>query len=291
MLRRKVLAVLLSLSLMVFIRCSDDSPKPVTPEVAIDTITISGITEVQRDDSFRSIDPNDWCYQYPYPNDSVPQTFALYPVFPNPSYQQAMIHFDIPETSITHIYVIDFTQQIIADLLNEEKPPGSYWTVWDHTQIVGGREIAGMYRIIMEADSFLCHGDIKVDSLLGADTKEFTLEVHHLNNNIDIYYDSDYPLAGLMMILIYEGTVSPPNYYIAAREMVKDYNFVDNTLRVFILPPLPSFPDLEIKCLPAGYHRLCTVPYYGDVVVGYADAADTTGIEIIKSRILNYYPD
>ena len=206
---RNLFLLLMVLSMFLFIvQCSDKSVEPnndTNLDQDTDTtsiIHISGITYTTNGSSFGDIDASDWCYQWPFPDDPIPLDYAFYPIFPNPSFQQDMIMYDIPESTRVKIYTIDSTSSVIKDIYDKSKPAGRYWTSWDHTDNSGNAVDDGFYRLIMETDSFQCHGDIQTISTNVPDSLQMTITTTNVGNSLDILYSSEADIAGIFLIFI-----------------------------------------------------------------------------------------
>ena len=64
----------------------------------------------------------------------IPQTFTLYPAFPNPFNPSTTISFDIPESEpIPSVYlnIYDLRGRLVKSLINGAKMPGKYSIQWD----------------------------------------------------------------------------------------------------------------------------------------------------------------
>jgi len=293
MLLRIVYLIFILVILLAVICCTDKGTEPADsnhPDSPGDTIpqiiSITGITETSLDNQILASDSNDWCYQVPTPDASVLQEFALYPVYPNPSYQQVMIKYDLPETAAVSLTVIDSFSTVVKKLVDTSNPPGRHWTTWDRSNASGTEVPLGMYRLVMKAGDFSCYGDICLIAPNDLDSNQVVISASIAGNTLNIYYQSEIPLGGLFLILIADGTAGPPQFHIVARNMTKDYSYLDNTLRIIIVPPLfPSGPTLPY--LPAGTHLLCSVPFEKSLIIGYADATDVEATGVLRTRIVN----
>jgi hypothetical protein len=81
-------------------------------------------------------------------NDNLPTSFNLSQNYPNPFNPTSTIQYDIPKTSLVNISVFDMLGRQIKVLVNEQKTPGHYETVFDAKELASGIYI---YRINTES--------------------------------------------------------------------------------------------------------------------------------------------
>jgi|GEM_PF-6769436 len=88
---------------------------------------------------------------------NIPETFKLYPSYPNPFEASTTIRFDIAETAPVQLDVYDLLGREVATLVNERLTPGPYRYVWNATGMPGG---IYLYRI--KAGAFTDSGSLVV---------------------------------------------------------------------------------------------------------------------------------
>ncbi|MEZ5358537.1 MAG: hypothetical protein R3F48_06860 [Candidatus Zixiibacteriota bacterium] len=233
-----------------------------------------------------SIDADDWCYSAlpASPNKStIPDEYALYPAYPNPTLQQIMFLYDIPAAGNVDVYIIDTNQTVIKRLVSTHLDAGRYFTYWDRTDTVGVEVAPGLYRAIMAAGDFECHGDVKMLSQSTSTTDSLTIQVTDNGTSLTLAYSCDVPVGGVILSIFFDDQVQDPNFYVAAHKM--DYTVFrsGNNMRIIILPKLMD----PLQSMPAGANvPLCTMSFTGNVLVSYADAADT-GSGVLKTFIVS----
>ncbi len=80
----------------------------------------------------------------------IPNTFVLYPLYPNPFNPLTRIKFDIPRTVKVEISVYNIAGRCMGKLLNENKKAGTYIVNWDASKMA-----SGMYFIRMKAGNYV----------------------------------------------------------------------------------------------------------------------------------------
>jgi hypothetical protein len=76
------------------------------------------------------------------PNDVVPETFTLYPAYPNPFNPVTTIRFDIPEgaANLLSLRIFDINGGLVETLMEGQREPGIYTVQWD-----GSDQPSGVY--------------------------------------------------------------------------------------------------------------------------------------------------
>ncbi|MCK5125161.1 MAG: hypothetical protein KAR42_02800 [candidate division Zixibacteria bacterium] len=303
-----VLLLVMLASLLFLIQCSDDKTTGPTDQADLTDpaiIEISGITRtgifgvILRPDSDNpdTLDADDWCYTSTLQSTEkkpIPNAFALYPAFPNSSYQQVIVRYDIPVASDVDIYIIDTTQTVIKELVSEQQQAGGYTIYWDRTDTSGVEVPADIYRLMMKAGDFECYGDIKLTEIVhyppNSDTiPSVTIELSINGNNATISYSSDVELGGFAIRLPYTGTYQNLHFDIVARKMEKSANTINSIINIVITPSM-TLPLEPLATLPAGQDvTLCTFSFTGDVFLGCADASDAGegNANIVKTILVN----
>lgn len=83
----------------------------------------------------------------------LPAGFKLQPVSPNPFRSGTTIRFELNHRMVARLDVYDSTGSLAANLLNEEKEPGSYFISWDGKNTSGQQLPGGVYYIRLEANN------------------------------------------------------------------------------------------------------------------------------------------
>ncbi len=79
----------------------------------------------------------------------IPDSFHLYPLFPNPFNTSARIQFDLPVECLVEISVYNIAGEFIGTTLHCRKPAGIYNTVWDASNLG-----SGVYLVRMDTGDF-----------------------------------------------------------------------------------------------------------------------------------------
>ena len=84
------------------------------------------------------------------PNDVVPETFTLYPAYPNPFNPVTTIRFDIPEgaANLLSLRIFDINGGLVETLMDGQREPGIYTVQWD-----GSDQPSGVYFPRLESGS------------------------------------------------------------------------------------------------------------------------------------------
>lgn len=282
---RSTLVLFIGLILITVWGCSEDGENnpttfsnPGDQDVLID---ISGITETGIAGEISHNDPDDWCVPAKTVNEGgLPTEFAFYPAYPNPSYQQVLIHYDLPAPVIVNIGVVDIKGNLVRTLENGDQPAGVYVTSWDRTDEEGNEVDTGLYRVIMEAGDFVCHGDLKLAGLNRPSPGTLRLTATASDSILTVTFDSPISVGGIVFILSYEGTLGTVIYGSAAHKLSKYSDISDQTIRISILPGVTG------GSMAAGQHRLCAISIDGSAALRYVDAADYLG-DVMKTMIVN----
>ena len=86
------------------------------------------------------------------PNDVVPETFTLYPAYPNPFNPVTTIRFDIPEgaANLLSLRIFDINGGLVETLMDGQREPGIYTVQWD-----GSDQPSGVYFVKIESSGFV----------------------------------------------------------------------------------------------------------------------------------------
>ncbi len=88
------------------------------------------------------------------PNDVVPETFTLYPAYPNPFNPVTTIRYDLPEDALVNITIYDIMGRSIRSLVNSKQTAGYRSTQWNATNNAGSPVSAGLYLYTIQAGEF-----------------------------------------------------------------------------------------------------------------------------------------
>jgi hypothetical protein len=88
------------------------------------------------------------------PNDVVPETFTLYPAYPNPFNPTTNIRYDLPENALVSITIYDIMGRSIRSLVNSKQTAGYRSIQWNATNDAGSPVSAGLYLYTIQAGEF-----------------------------------------------------------------------------------------------------------------------------------------
>ena len=76
-------------------------------------------------------------------SDKIPETYSLYPCYPNPFNPSTKIKFEIPAVGQRHAFdaqltIYDILGREVTTLVNEQLQPGSYSVEWDASNFASG---------------------------------------------------------------------------------------------------------------------------------------------------------
>lgn len=71
-------------------------------------------------------------------NLSLPEKYFLYPAYPNPFSGSTTIRFDLPEAADVELTVYDATGRVVARLLDQHFPAGSFKVEWNAKNVLNG---------------------------------------------------------------------------------------------------------------------------------------------------------
>ena len=86
--------------------------------------------------------------------DDLPGGFSLSANYPNPFNPRTTISYSLPEASHVKITIYNLIGQHVKSLVNELKPVGTYYIVWDGTDASGISVTSGLYFYRIEAGNF-----------------------------------------------------------------------------------------------------------------------------------------
>lgn len=85
----------------------------------------------------------------------IPESFDLKQNYPNPFNPTTSIEYSVPEQSDISIKIYDISGSLVATLVNENKEPGIYTSVWDGRNQRGIRVASGIYIYRMVGQNFV----------------------------------------------------------------------------------------------------------------------------------------
>jgi hypothetical protein len=151
----KACVALLILTLAVSVGCGEDDSG-----VGPDDCDFSGITVTNETGEILESDADDWCQTSCVP---VPSAHGLLPASPNPFGIQTSITYCLPVKKHVRIALVSTGCDTVKTLVDDVKQAGVYDLIWDGTDREGIRVAGGIYRCVMLADGFECHGDVQLE--------------------------------------------------------------------------------------------------------------------------------
>lgn len=85
------------------------------------------------------------------PLTELPLAFKVYPAHPNPTAEQTILAFDLPEPRSVRASVYDAAGRLVRVLANEALPGGKHQRTWDRRDQAGNRVPAGIYFLRLDA--------------------------------------------------------------------------------------------------------------------------------------------
>jgi len=279
---KRLFFILLVASASIFLmNCSDDEEaNPVNSDLIDFPVTINGITQTDDLGNVVGGDMTDWCYsQTKNSMSEIPTEYALYPAYPNASYYNFAIIYDLPAQSNVQIYVIN-TTSIVRTLVTQTQDAGRYITGWNILDNAGTRVDTGLYQVLMMAGDFICSGDIRVLPVPQPDSGSLIVYTKTLEDDLAVSYDSPSKVAAIWLKFIFNGSVGNPMYDSVAWDMNLISHIAESssaeepdTLKVLIVSPVD-----QLTSMPSGLHDLCRIPVLsGAVSLDYVEASDDLG--------------
>ena len=84
----------------------------------------------------------------------VPESFHLYPNFPNPFNSRTVIKYDLPHPEWVHLSIIDVSGKKVTTLINGDVPAGFHHFDWKGVNDYGVPVASGIYFIQLETPTF-----------------------------------------------------------------------------------------------------------------------------------------
>jgi len=85
----------------------------------------------------------------------IPNSFRLFPAYPNPFNPGTTISYDLPEQSFVDITIYDMMGRQIRTIVNEEQDPGYKSVFWNAKDDYGRAVSAGLYIFQVQAGDFI----------------------------------------------------------------------------------------------------------------------------------------
>ncbi len=258
----------LILLLITFSHCSEDKnpsapdPKPESWGSVLMTDNQGGIILG---------DQSDWCLPSTVIKGEIPDEYALYPAYPNPAIDSAIIVYDLPAISAVEIRITDSTGAIRKRLVEADQPAGEYSISWPLDDSAGVRLSSGIYRCAMTAGSFSCFGDIEILP----DSRQVTVYSVRIADTLAAVYASPVEVGGLTLKFATPGTIGFISYGPATGHMVRLDTLRADTLIVALLPDIA-----DLRPMPAGTHVLFRTSTSGTPRLVAVDASDSLGYDL-----------
>ncbi|MCK4547433.1 MAG: hypothetical protein KAW17_08320 [Candidatus Eisenbacteria sp.] len=124
-----------------------------------DVTDFTGILETDEVGEILGGDSSDWCPS----GGVVPSAHGLGPAYPNSATGAITIPFALPLATDVVVEIIDRNCVVIRTLVDASLLTGHYTVLWDLADQSGSPVPADLYRCVMVAAGFYCHGDIQVE--------------------------------------------------------------------------------------------------------------------------------
>jgi roadblock/LC7 domain-containing protein len=86
---------------------------------------------------------------------TLPTAFSLKQNYPNPFNPATTIEFAIPRSGLVRLEIYNMLGQLVAVVVNEQLPAGTYRAAWDGCDLWGSQAASGVYLYRLEADNFV----------------------------------------------------------------------------------------------------------------------------------------
>ncbi len=87
--------------------------------------------------------------------DPQPESFVLYPNFPNPFNPMTVISYQLSATSEVMLTIYNQLGKAVVTLIRGTQPSGQYQVLWDGRNAAGQQVASGMYLYRLQAGSFV----------------------------------------------------------------------------------------------------------------------------------------
>ena len=88
-------------------------------------------------------------------SNTMPNSFKLYPAYPNPFNPETTISYDLPEQSFVEITIYDMLGKKVRSIVNEKQNPGHKSILWNAKDDYGTVVSAGLYIYQVQAGNFI----------------------------------------------------------------------------------------------------------------------------------------
>ena len=85
----------------------------------------------------------------------IPNSYKLYPAYPNPFNPETTISYDLPEQSFVEITIYDMLGKKVRTIVNEKQNPGHKSILWNAKDDYGTVVSAGLYIYQVQAGNFI----------------------------------------------------------------------------------------------------------------------------------------
>ena len=85
---------------------------------------------------------------------SCPKAFRLYSNYPNPFNPGTVIRYDIPKTAYVSLNIFNENGQLVKNLCNETRKPGTYQAVWNGDNQTDLQAGSGIYYLVFRAGDY-----------------------------------------------------------------------------------------------------------------------------------------
>ena len=85
---------------------------------------------------------------------NIPESFHLYPNYPNPFNSRTVIKYDLPYPERAHLSIVDVSGKKVTTLINEDIPAGFHHFNWKGVNDYGVPVASGIYFIQLETPTF-----------------------------------------------------------------------------------------------------------------------------------------
>lgn len=121
----------------------------------------SGITQTDESGIVISDDPDDWAC--PADTGSSGGGTRVYPARPNPARPRTVIRFSLARAQHLTIAILGPPScDTVRTLVRSDQAAGMHEVIWDGVSNEGSVVAPGVYRCVLTAGSFSCHGDIEI---------------------------------------------------------------------------------------------------------------------------------
>ena len=88
-------------------------------------------------------------------SNTIPNSYKLYPAYPNPFNPETTIRYDLPEQSFVDITIYDMLGRKVRTIVNEQQNPVYKSILWNAKDDYGTAVSAGLYIYQVQAGNFI----------------------------------------------------------------------------------------------------------------------------------------